>query len=94
MRRSVPHQGRPDNLSSRVLDRIVGERQPRDQHGYTKSAFISAGRDTTPFDHKIVTDALRRRGVMSFVTQGMQLHHAHDMPERGWRPAGPVGARA
>jgi len=49
MRRRVPNQGRPDNLSSRVLDRIVGERQPRDQRRYTKSAFISAGRDTTPF---------------------------------------------
>jgi hypothetical protein len=77
-----------------VLDRIVGERQPRDQRRYTKSAFISVGREAPPLDAKIVTDALRRRGVLSFATEGMQLHHAHEMPERGWRPAGPVGARA
>lgn len=90
----LPSQGRPDNLSSRVLDRIAGERQPRDQRRYTKSAFISVGRDALSFDCKIVTDALRRRGVLSFATQGMQLHHAHDMPERGWHPAGPLGAGA
>jgi hypothetical protein len=90
----LPSQGRPDNLSSRVLDRIAGERQPREQRRYTKSAFISVGRDALSFDCKIVTDALRRRGVLSFATQGMQLHHAHDMPERGWHPAGPLGAGA
>jgi hypothetical protein len=90
----LPSQGRPDNLSSRVLDRIAGERQPRYQRRYTKSAFISVGRDALSFDCKIVTDALRRRGVLSFATQGMQLHHAHDMPERGWHPAGPLGAGA
>ncbi len=90
----VPGNGRSDHLSSRVLDRIAGERQPRDQRRYTKSAFISSGSDATPFDRKIVTDALRRRGAMSFVTQGMRLHHAHDMPERGWCPAGPVDIRA
>jgi hypothetical protein len=77
-----------------VLDRIAGERQPRYQRRYTKSAFISVGRDALSFDCKIVTDALRRRGVPSFATQGMQLHHAHDMPERGWHPAGPLGAGA
>ncbi|MBT2301347.1 hypothetical protein J7E70_12830 [Variovorax paradoxus] len=90
----MPNQGRPGNLSSRLLDRIAGEHQPRDQRRYTKSAFISVGRDALSFDYKIVTDALRRRGIMSFATQGMQLHHAHDMPERGWCPAGPLGARA
>jgi hypothetical protein len=52
------------------------------------------GRDALSFDHKIVTVALRRRGVMSFATQGMQLHHAHEMPERRWCPAGLLGARA
>jgi hypothetical protein len=77
-----------------VLDQLAGERLPRNQRRYTKSAFISVGCNMPPLDYKIVTDGLRRRGVMSFVTQGAQLHHGHEMPERGWPLAGPVGARA
>lgn len=90
----VPDQGKPDNLSSRVLDRLVGERQPREQRVDTKTAVISAARHAPRLDHKIVADALTRRGVASFMTQGTQLHHAYDMPERGWRPAGPVRTRS
>jgi hypothetical protein len=90
----VPNDGKPDHLSSRVLDRLVGERLPREQHQYTKTAFMSAARDAPPMGYKIVTDALMRRGVLSFQTQGPQLHHAHHMPNRDWLPAGPVGAAA
>lgn len=90
----VPNDGKPDHLSSRVLDRLVGERLPREQRHFTKTAFMSAPRDAPPMGYKIVTDALMRRGVLSFQTQGPQLHHAHEMPHRDWLPAGPVGVGA
>ncbi|PSL79491.1 hypothetical protein C7T35_37225 [Variovorax sp. WS11] len=90
----VPNDGNPDHLSSRVLDRLMGERLPRDQRHYTKTAFMSAARDAAPMGYTIVADALMRRGVLSFQTQGPQLHHAHEMPQRHWLPAGPVGAGA
>jgi hypothetical protein len=83
----LPNDGKPDHLSSRVLDRLVGERQPREQRRYTKTAFMTA----PPMGHRIVTDALMRRGALSFMSQGKQLHHAHEMPERSWYVAKPVG---
>jgi len=89
----VPDQGKPDNLSSRVLDRLVGERQPPEQRVDTKTAFISAARRAPPLGYTIVTDALLRRGVASFMTQGTQLHHAHEMPARGWHPAAPANGK-
>ncbi|PNG58655.1 MULTISPECIES: hypothetical protein [unclassified Variovorax] len=90
----VPNEGKPDHLSSRVLDRLVGERQPREQREYTKTAFMSAPQNSLPMGSRIVTDALKRRGVLTFLSQGTQLHHAYDMPERSWYPAKPMGADA
>jgi hypothetical protein len=90
----VPNGGNPDHLSSRVLDRLVGERQPREQREYTKTAFMSAALGSLPMGYRIVTDALKRRGVLSFLSQATQLHHAHDMPQRSWYPARPMGADA
>ena len=87
----LPNDGKPDHLSSRVLDRLVGERQPREQRRYTKTAFMTAPPDAPPMGHRIVTDALMRRGALSFMSQGKQLHHAHEMPERSWYVAKPVG---
>ncbi len=86
----VPNQGRPEHLTSAVLDRIVGARQPEDQRRQGKSAFVSVARNAPPSSYKVVTDALKRRGALSFATQGVQLHHSHEMPERGWRQAGAV----
>jgi hypothetical protein len=90
----VPNGGNPDHLSSRVLDRLVGERQPREQREYTKTAFMSAALGSLPMGYRIVTDALKRRGVLSFLSQATQLHLAHDMPQRSWYPARPMGADA
>jgi hypothetical protein len=90
----VPNDGKPDHLSSRVLDRLVGERQPRDRREYTKTAFMSAPHDSLPMGYRIVTDALKRRGALTFLSQGTQLHHAYDMPQRSWYPAKPMGADA
>ena len=96
----LPNDGKPDHLPSRVLDRLVGERRPRERRHYTKTAFMAAPRDAPPMGYRIVTDALMRRGVLSFLTQGAQeaqeaqLHHAHEMPDRTWHSAGSVGAGA
>ncbi|MEJ7687725.1 MAG: hypothetical protein WKG52_12440 [Variovorax sp.] len=86
----VPHQGRPEHLSSALLDRIVGGRQPQEQRLRAKSAFISVARHAPPSSYRVVTDALKRRGALSFATEEVQLQHSHEMPERGWRQAGAV----
>ena len=85
----APNGGSADHLSPKVLDRIVGRCKPGTGRTYTKSAFISvsleAGQDPSP----IVTEALKRRGALSFVTLGTSLHHLYEMPDRGWYRAQP-----
>ncbi len=86
----VPNHGDPDHLSSDVLDRLVGKRRSpgtREPDRYVKSAFVASGRDGPALGYGITAAALKRRGVMTFLTQGAHLHHAHDMPERGWSRA-------
>lgn len=89
----APNGGSPDHLSPTVLDRIVGRCKPRRARTYTKSAFISVsledGQDPSP----IVTEALKRRGALSFVTLGTSLHHLHEMPDRGWYRARPANMK-
>ena len=86
----VPNDGKPDHLSSRVLDRLVGERQPLETREYTKTAFMSSPKNAPARGYKVVADALMRRGVLSFLANDVQLHNAHDMPARNWHSAGPV----
>ncbi|OUL98006.1 hypothetical protein [Variovorax sp. JS1663] len=91
----VPGRGGPHHLSSVVLNRLVGERLPRAQrHGiHFKTAFMSAPPGAPPLGYRVVADALQRRGVFSYLTQGTQLYHAHEMPDRGWGPAMRVGVK-
>jgi beta-lactamase superfamily II metal-dependent hydrolase len=85
----VPNRGRRGNVSTQVLDRIVGVRMPADERQYTKTAFVSIGRDSPQGVERIVADALARRGMMTFTARDTNLHHAHGMPARGWNPARP-----
>jgi hypothetical protein len=86
----APNGGSADHLSATVLDRIVGPCKPRENGGHTKSAFISVSLEAGQRASRAVTRALDRRGVLSFVTQGMNLHHWHLMPDRGWYRARPA----
>jgi hypothetical protein len=85
----VPNRGRPGNVSTQLLDRIVGVRMPADERQYTKTAFVSVGRDAPQGAERTVADALARRGMMTFTARDTNLHHAHGMPARGWNPARP-----
>lgn len=85
----LPDRGNAGNLSTFVLDRIVGLPLRRSLSQYTKSAFISVGLDGNDEPNRTVTDALARRGMASFSTRGMSLHHAFEMPDRGWYQARP-----
>jgi hypothetical protein len=86
----VPNEGHPDHLSAALLDRIVGPRLPAWRRAYTKSAFISVSLDAPPGLGRAAAEALKRRGVVSFQTWGMHLHHGHGMPYRGWFRASPA----
>lgn len=91
----VPGHGGAQQLSSVVLDRLVGERLPRAQRQgvHHKTAFMSAPPGKPPLGSRVVADALSRRGVFSYLSQGRQLYHAHEMPDRGWGPAMRIGEK-
>jgi len=86
----APNAGSLDHVSTKVLDRIVGQSKPQSQRRYTKSAFISISVDARQRLSRALAEALNRRGAISFVTQGMSLHHWHEMPDRGWYRAKPT----
>ncbi|MBU1358044.1 MAG: hypothetical protein KKC79_14680 [Gammaproteobacteria bacterium] len=83
----IPNRGRTDNVSSALLDRMLGPRVLGALSRPTKSAFVSLPQQTSLLECRLVAAALRRRGVVTFATQGKHLHHSHDMPERDWPPA-------
>jgi hypothetical protein len=86
----APNAGSLDHVSTKVLDRIVGQSKPLPQRKYTKSAFISISIEARQRLSRALTEALNRRGAISFTTQGLSLHHWHDMPDRGWYKAKPT----
>lgn len=82
----VPHHGSRRNVSSSILNRIVG---PRLKKGQTKnmSAYISASKNSSSHPKQSVINAYIRRGVSVFSTEGNVLRYQSNMPPRvGYGP--------
>jgi len=83
----IPHHGSRRNVSSKILNRIVGPIVSEDSEP-TKTAFVSVAKNS---DHPkgMVTNAYIRRGVKVFEARTCTIHyHKDDMPEReGWTSA-------
>jgi len=83
----IPHHGGRHNVSSKILNRIVGSIVSEDSEP-TKTAFVSIGKDS---DHprEMVTNAYIRRGVKVFEARTNTInHYKGDMPKReGWTRA-------
>lgn len=86
----VPHHGSRHNVSTTVLDRIVGPRKPFDDGKTTMTAMISAGKDSTSHPRKMVVNAFIRRGAQVICTQGVGACQPYNMPNRGWPAATPM----
>lgn len=87
----VPHHGSRNNVSTSTLDRLIGVRKPADDGVYSKTAFVSAGKDSTTHPRKMVVNAFRRRGAQVVATQGQTKCHYRNMPARaGWVSATPL----
>jgi hypothetical protein len=87
----VPHHGSRHNVCTSVLDRIVGTRKAANDGAFNKTAFVSAGKDSSTHPRKMVTNAFIRRGASICATKGWTIHHGKDMPDRGWGPAPVTG---
>lgn len=83
----IPHHGGRHNVSTEVLNRIIGSIVSEDSEP-TKAAFVSIGKDS---DHPkgMVTNAYIRRGVKVYEARTSTIrHHKGEMPERqGWTSA-------
>lgn len=82
----IPHHGGRHNISTSVLNEIVGDFVNEGEY-INKTAFVCAGKDS---DHplKMVTNAFIRRGVKVHVASGNCITHHIGIPDRqGWTTA-------
>ncbi len=84
----VPHHGSRRNVSTTVLDRIVGPHKATDDGKVTKRAYVSVGKDSTTHPRKAVVNAFIRRGAEVIATQGQTKWYYFNMPPR--KDFGPV----
>ncbi|MHB1006519.1 MAG: ComEC/Rec2 family competence protein [Chloroflexota bacterium] len=87
----IPHHGSRHNVSTTVLDRIVGPRKIADDGASAKTAYVSAGKESATHPRKAVVNAFIRRGCQVVATQGEAKCHRHNMPTReGWVAVTPL----
>lgn len=84
----MPHHGSRNNVSTTVLDRILGPRKTADDGVIKIASFVSVAKDTKTHPRKAVTNAFIRRGCSVVETRGGVKSLAFNMPPRaGWVPA-------
>ncbi len=79
----IPHHGGRRNISSSILNRMVGE-IVKEETTIGKTAFVSVGKNS---DHplQMVVNAFVRRGVKVYKNDGSIIHHYRNLPDReGW----------
>jgi beta-lactamase superfamily II metal-dependent hydrolase len=87
----VPHHGSRNNISSSVLDKIIGPRKSSDDGITKKTAFVSVSEKSDTHPRRAVVNAFIRRDTTVIPTKGSTSHYFHNMPPRpGWFPATPL----
>ncbi len=87
----VPHHGSRRNVSTEILDRLLGPRlasKPAvNQESFT--AVISSAKKDEDHPRKAVVRALMHRGARVISTEGRSLCTGQNAPDRGWVVASP-----
>lgn len=86
----VPHHGSRRNVSSELLDQILGEQLPEqpEDNGTTFSALISSAKEDKDHPRKAVVRAMHHRGAHVSSTEGVSLRTSQNAPNReGWSSA-------
>ncbi len=86
----VPHHGSRRNLSTEILDRLLGKRLPEKQEEGNEhfNAIISASKEDEDHPRKAVIRACIHRGAKVVSTEGRTICTGHNSPEReGWTTA-------
>ena len=85
----VPHHGSRRNVSSEVLDRLLGPKLDQQSSSGLFQAIVSANRNDDEHPRKAVVRALIHRGTRVFQTNGA-LHFNQNAPSRDWSAAAPL----
>lgn len=89
----VPHHGSRRNVSTEVLDVLLGSRlasKPNDGNGKF-TAIVSASEKDKDHPKKAVLRAMIHRGARVYTTEGNNLRSGQNAPHReGWNTATPV----
>ena len=86
---NVPHHGSRRNLSSDVLDKLLGPKLGRESDSTRFTAIISANQNDSEHPKKAVVRALIHRGGKVFQTEST-LSTYHSAPNRDWSVATPL----
>lgn len=85
----VPHHGSRRNVTSELLDQLLGTRltgpPAPGQEAFT--AIISAAKDDEAHPRKAIVRAMIHRGAKAISTEGMTIQTHRNAPDRGWTAA-------
>lgn len=85
----VPHHGGRHNVSTELLDELLGPRLQQQQNG-TWVAVVSSAKADPDHPRKSVVRAMIHRGANVLTTEGASKQVGHNAPSReGWGPATP-----
>lgn len=86
----VPHHGSRRNVSTEILDALLGVRLQHRPSAPLFSAFISSARADPDHPRHAVIRAMVHRGANVFTTEGASIRRSHNAPSRGWHAAVPM----
>ena len=81
----IPHHGGRHNVSTSVLDRLVGPRLAAEPDRFSKVAYASASQKSG-YPRHMVKNAFLMRGADVCSTRGGSIRYQRGMPDRGWKP--------
>lgn len=82
----IPHHGSRRNVGPTVLNRLLGEKRPVNNRGYS---YVSASKECEDHPKKVVMNAFNRRGYPVISTEGISQLLSGGAPDRGWGQSAP-----
>jgi len=82
----VPHHGGRHNVSTEVLDQLLGKRLPQKPETYTWNAICSSAKADEDHPRKSVIRAMLHRGGRFYMTEGKAVGVCAGITRDGWSP--------
>jgi hypothetical protein len=86
----VPHHGSRRNLTTELLDSLLGSRSATKPDTTSFSAIVSSAKEDEDHPRKAVIRALHHRGALVATTEGKTVRTSQNAPDRGWSSVAPA----